>query len=219
MLLARPFAYPAQWGDLGGWITGLSTVALALVTLVGLQVQRNEIRRQQGELEAQQEQINEQRQLTQQQTAWITTQLAAQRKAQARRIHADGSSVSAELPGIGPGNYQYVRVTNESERPIYELSCVWRGGSQEEKPHVLGHVNMPTTGMDKPRIALFDAMPHAMLRPTDKPLDFVFSRQPVRSDRFRYVIMFTDDDGIPWELDAQQRLTEVLPAPEPDPEP
>ena len=99
MLLARPFAYPAQWGDLGGWITGLSTVALALVTLVGLQVQRNEIRRQQGELEAQQEQINEQRQLTQQQTAWITTQLAAQRKAQARRIHADGSSVSAELPG------------------------------------------------------------------------------------------------------------------------
>ncbi|MHA6756983.1 hypothetical protein [Streptacidiphilus sp. PAMC 29251] len=66
-------------------------------------------------------------------------------------------------------------------------------------------------------IGVLGAMPRPMLRRDDQPLDFVFERLPVKADEYRFRVTFTDDDGVPWELDAQQRLTEVLPAAEPEP--
>lgn len=219
MLLALPYGYPAQWGDLGGWITGVSTVVLALVTYVGLRLQRKELQRQRGELESQQEQINEQRELTRRQTAWITAQLGAKRKEQARQVHADGMSVSAELPNLGPGNWQYVSVSNRSDRPIYDISCYWTAGSREQEPYIVGQVIPPLTSMTGPLVGAVGAIPRPMLRRSDQPLDFIFERQPVKADQYRFRVTFTDDDGVQWELDAQQRLTETLPAVEPEPEP
>lgn len=216
MLLALPYGYPAQWGDLGGWITGVSTVVLALVTFVGLRLQRGELERQRGELESQQEQINEQRELTRHQTAWITAQLAAKRKEQARQVQADGMSVTADVGKLGHGNWQYVRVTNASDRPIYDVSCYWTAGSREQEPYVMGQVSGPLTHMTGPLVGVIGAMPRPMLRRSDPPLDFVFERQPVKAEEYRFRVTFTDDDGVAWALDAQQRLTEVMAAVEPE---
>ncbi|MBC3843730.1 hypothetical protein GXW82_36460 [Streptacidiphilus sp. 4-A2] len=113
------------------------------MTYIGLRLQRKELSRQQGELETQQEQINEQRELTRQQTAWITAQLSAQRKAQARRIEAEGKSDTFELAELGLGNYQYVRVINKSDRPIYNISCIWSAGDAIERPYLTGQVSTP----------------------------------------------------------------------------
>jgi hypothetical protein len=56
----------------------------------------------------------------------------------------------------------------------------------------------------------------------EQDLDFVFDPEVVPAgteSEPRFRVTFTDDNDVRWQLDAQQRLTEVPPAAEPESEP
>ncbi|QMU73229.1 hypothetical protein [Streptacidiphilus sp. P02-A3a] len=198
-----------QWGDLGGWITGLATMALAGATYWGFKKQADDIDQQRKDLRDQQEQINEQRRLTQRQTEWIEAQLAAHRRAQARQVGASLELAPLALPDRQQREVQYIRVLNKSERPVFAVDCRALDGPHAlGVPEYCGHVSRPLSGAQQPSFGVEGKIPFDVLLP-DKSIDFIFDRQPTTFAKARFVVRFQDDEGVEWERDIQQRLTEV----------
>jgi hypothetical protein len=197
-----------EWGGLADWVTGVSTVALAAVTAWGLHTQRQDIQRQQRELADQQEQLNEQRELTRRQTELITRQLNTVRTAQARRVDAQGDHASFELAGHGVGDYQLVRVDNGSDHAVYEVDCILNhGGGNAALPVVVGRMRGPG-GIPGPRFTPLGPTPRPILR-AGEWISFVFAMIAEVPTETRFTVSFTDEAGVHWEVDEQQRLTEI----------
>lgn len=210
-----------EWGAGADWVTGLSTVALAAVTAWGLHTQRQDIKRQQRELRDQQEQLNEQRELTRRQTELITSQLHAARRAQAQRVRAEAQvaawSTTREDDQVHDGGY-VIRVLNGSDRPIYNVTCelalgTGANGREHHVPPVFaGH--QKATGVGRLVVPILDpdrrpTRVHPVLRPDDAMLAFPFNEAPTGGPC--HVVTFTDDADVRWQLDAQDRLTEIPP--------
>jgi hypothetical protein len=208
-----------EWGGLADWVTGLSTVALAAVTAWGLRTQRQDMKRQQEQLSQQQEQLDEQRELTRRQTELITSQLQAAHRAQAQRVAASEQIVGWTRTNTADdirSNGYVIKVLNGSDRPIYDVTCAQvlgtsaNGKEHRVRPEFAGQEN--TMGANRLVVPLLDASGrltrvHPMLRAGADPIAFPFDLAP--QGESRYVVTFTDDADVQWQLDEHQRLTEV----------
>lgn len=214
LIFGTPWHLPPAWGDIPTWLAFIAASVAGSAALI--------------QLSQQQRQITEEAERNVQRDKLLRTQLteAAERMNAIRRQQAEhvilvGFSVRRERDG--GGRTGRCEVTNGSGRPIRNISCrMLVGGNlimpsefqvKEELHPVLGTPGPQSSFSYLPaNESTFDmtASKYFILL-ANQVIRAVFSIGNDGSDGAQYIMRFTDDAEVRWQLDSDMRL---LPPPD-----
>jgi hypothetical protein len=209
-IFGAPWHLPPAWGDIPTWLAFIAASVAGSAALI--------------QLSQQQKQITEEAARNVERDKLLRTQLAeaaermnAIRRQQAEHVILDGFSITREIDG--DGRIGRCEVTNGSGRPIRNISCrmplegnlITPSEFQlvEELHPVLGTPGPGTGFTYVPAIeGTFDLGAGKYFHLLDNQIvRAVFPMGNDGSEQAQYIIRFTDDAEVRWQLDSDMRLS------------
>jgi hypothetical protein len=198
LIFQPPTGHHPDWGDFPAWFAFIAAAIAGGVALTQLKAQQDQINAE-AERNVKRDQLLDS-QLVEAQQRTIANQ---RRQAEKIRLQPDGSLAA--------------KVSNESERPIRDVACRMEQDSQLIPPQKFNfviyapgppgtpapaHVSLPA------KVGNYDLATGRFFRLlAGEEMRATFARDPQHAQSMKYVIRFTDDAEIRWQLNSDMRLT------------
>ena len=203
LVFQPPTGYHPDWGDFPTWLAFIAAAVAGGVALTQLKAQQDQINAE-AERNIKRDQLLDS-QLQEAQQRALTNQ-----RRQGEQVRLSGYPMRAD-------GRAFAQIVNDSERPIRDVACRMM---QEGKPTLPTEfrvaVNLPgPPGSPQPdrtyfpaKAAEFDiASGQYLSLNAGKEIRISFAGDPMYAQSVKYVIHFTDDADVRWQLDDDMRLT------------
>jgi hypothetical protein len=198
LIFQPPTEYHADWGNFPAWFAFIAAAIAGGVALT--------------QLKAQQDQINAEAERNVKRDQLLDSQLA---EAQQRTIA--NQRRQAEKIRLQPDGSLAAQVSNESQRPIRDVAWRMEQDSQLILPQKFYFVTYapgpPGTPVSSSvpvpaKVGNYDLATGRIFRVlAGEKMKATFARDPQHVQSMKYVIRFTDDAEVRWQLNSDMRLT------------